>query len=69
MADEADIASARMEAEEELRRKAPKKPELPPRGSCYYCWEPLQHPLKFCPGGDCVEDWEFEQKMKARNGR
>lgn len=61
--DDADRTADRMEAEEELRRRAPKKPELDPVGSCYYCGEDVAHPKKFCDS-TCAEDFEFEKRMR-----
>lgn len=66
--DDADYAEERMEQEAEFRRRAPKKPELPAKGQCYYCMEDLPPPKKFCDG-ECAEGFEFEQRMKERNGR
>lgn len=66
--DEADRAQARMEIEEMLRRRQETKAELQPTGFCHYCEEPLQLPYKFCPGGECSEAYEFEKRMRNRNG-
>ena len=69
MADECDQAQARMEFEEEFRRRATKQPEpLPPCGICYYCKEDVPPALKFCDSY-CRDDFEFEQRMKERNGK
>ena len=66
--DDADMAEERMEQEAEFRRRAPKKPELPYKGQCYYCATDLPHPKKFCDK-ECSEGFEFEQRMLERNGR
>jgi hypothetical protein len=68
MADEADLTADRMEKEEELRRRLVRKPELPPCGVCYFCGEDVGSDKKFC-NAECAEDFEFEQKMKQRQGR
>ena len=65
--DEADYAAIRMEQEEEFRRRAPRKPSLPPKGLCYYCDADLPLPKKFC-NEECEGDFSFEQRMKERNG-
>lgn len=64
MADEADISQARMEQEEEFRRRAPRRPELPPKGTCYYCDADLPKPKKFCDR-ECADGYDFELKMKG----
>lgn len=69
MSDEADIASEaielRLEAAIEACRRAPR---LPPKGSCWFCDEPLPPPKKFCDA-DCCADYEVEQAAMARCGR
>ena len=66
--DEADYAAVRMEQEEEFRRRAPKRPDLPPKGLCYFCDADIPNPKKFCDA-DCADDYDFVQRMKMRNGR
>ncbi len=60
--DEADIAQARLEREEELRRRQRLALALPYCGHCYWCGEPLKSPLRWCDA-DCRDDWE---KFHAR---
>lgn len=37
-------------------------------GACHYCSEGVIPGLLFCPGGECSDDWEREQRIKQRNG-
>lgn len=69
MSDEADIAAetielSRLAAIEACRRQ----PALPPRGTCWFCDEPLPPQQKFCDS-DCASDYELEQAAIARAGR
>ena len=41
---------------------------LPALGCCYYCSEPLKGGERFCDT-DCRDDYERQEKSKARNGR
>ncbi len=69
MSDEADLAAEsielnRMAAIEACRRQ----PTLPPKGSCWFCEEPLPPRHKFC-NSDCASDFELEQAAMMRAGR
>lgn len=69
MSDEADIADenielGRMAAIEACRRQS----SIPPKGSCWFCDEPLPSQQKFC-NSDCAADFEREQAALARAGR
>lgn len=66
--DEVDFATLRMEQEDEFRRRKPQRPELPPKGTCYFCCTDVEHPKKFCDK-DCADDFEFAQRMLKRNGK
>lgn len=69
MSDEADIAAEM----DELRRQmaiaaCSRAPRLLPKGSCWFCDEPLPPPRKFCDS-DCSSDYELEQAAITRAGR
>jgi len=69
MSDEADIADenielGRLAAIEACRRQS----SIPPKGSCWFCDEPLPSRQKFCDS-DCATDFEREQAALARAGR
>jgi hypothetical protein len=69
MSDEADIANeqielSRMAAIEACRHQL----GLIPKGSCWFCDEPLADGHKFCDK-DCASDYEFEEAALARSGR
>lgn len=42
-------------------------PVLRPRGRCYFCDEPVEHPLLFCDM-DCAQDFENEEDQLKRMG-
>lgn len=73
MADEVDVANDSVErALQQAIARVRTTPVLPPKGSCYFCEEPLEpfvqdgkpvHRKLFCDR-DCAEDWEREQKAK-----
>lgn len=65
MADICDITQERFEKEEALRRRFVPKNEIEPKGFCYYCEEEIPFPKKFCDAS-CVEDWEFEKKLRSK---
>lgn len=50
-----------------LSRKKPSG-NLKPVGACHYCTSPVRPGLLFCPGGECSDDWDREQRIKLRNG-
>ena len=62
-ADREDIA--REAAVAAIRRRIESIPSL---GYCYYCGEALRAGKRFCDA-DCRDDYERQEKMKARNGR
>lgn len=48
-----------------LRIGAARRNTLPPvTGRCFNCDEPVDAG-RFCPGGECQEDWERRNKRKA----
>lgn len=66
--DEADIAQARMEQEEEWRRRYSRQsPSLPRTGYCHWCGEAVRGDRLFCDA-DCRDDWERERRMRRANG-
>lgn len=40
---------------------------LPFKGCCYNCLDPLEKPRRFCDEF-CIEDWEWREAAKKRNG-
>jgi len=67
--DEADRADR--EAEQHLQRslanqKADRREALPATGVCHWCKETVEDQQRFCPGGECREDYE---QYKRRHGR
>jgi len=62
--DDADRAQERIEHEEALRRRAPRAPDLPYAGACYWCGEPLPAPRRWCDAA-CRDDWEREHARRA----
>lgn len=38
-------------------------------GRCHNCDDPVDDPHRFCPGGECLEDWEKRQAARKRNGQ
>lgn len=67
MADEADMTSDRMDAEEEFRRRqrAVEAPRLKPSGQCHHCEEPLRFAV-FCDN-ECRDDWQVAEHARIRN--
>jgi len=68
--DDADRASdrediARAAAVEAVRARIERLPSL---GYCYYCGEALRAGKRFCDA-DCRDDYERQEKMRARTGR
>lgn len=58
--DEADLAQARAEREDEARRRfrvAPRESVGPYTGYCYNCGVPVIDPRRWCDA-DCRDDWE-----------
>jgi hypothetical protein len=69
MADEADIAQARMERELGLILGAKRATDQPEAiGRCHYCDEDIGSGLVFC-GSDCRDDWQREKRLRQRQGR
>lgn len=52
----------------EAARKENAKDRLIFTGRCHNCEDPVEHPHRFCPGGECLEDWEKRRAAKRRNG-
>lgn len=75
MADEVDIAQQLEElALAQALANVPKGRQLPPKGCCYYCEEPLEKELVngvladvrlFCDE-HCAADWEYEEKIRRK---
>jgi hypothetical protein len=59
-----DAAETMLEAQRSMR-----KPTLKARGSCYYCEDAVGLGKLFCPGEDCRNDYEREQRIRAQQGR
>lgn len=59
MADDADLAQARLEREESLRRRwaVPPRAAGPYTGYCYNCGARVPSPRRWCDA-DCRDDWE-----------
>jgi hypothetical protein len=48
------------------RIEAARRSALPPvTGRCFNCDEPIDAG-RFCPGGECQEDWERRQRLCGR---
>lgn len=43
-------------------------PGLQYTGECLNCGEPLDRPHRFCPGGECRDDYEARESAKRRGG-
>ena len=43
--------------------------KIQPKGECYNCEEPLDNPDQLFCDSDCRNDFEFEQRIKERNGK
>jgi predicted nucleic acid-binding Zn ribbon protein len=68
MADEADMAQERMEAEAELLARKPRPKAMPePTGLCIFCGAPAEHTPHFC-STDCASDWDRENKIRRAQG-
>lgn len=68
MADEADMAQHQIEQSLALAFKAREREKIRPIGRCWYCYDKLTDLVLFC-SADCRDDWDREQKAKARSGR
>jgi hypothetical protein len=66
--DIADMADGEIEQTLEAHR-AVRKPTLKPRGTCHYCEDTVGLGKLFCPGEDCRNDFEREQRIRAQQGR
>lgn len=63
-----DIANDNAETVLEAQR-AMRKPTLKARGTCHYCEDDVGLGKLFCPGEDCRNDYEREQRIRAQQGR
>ena len=68
--DDADRAAEREDIDREaavaaIRRRIEVMPSL---GYCYYCGEALRAGKRFCDA-DCRDDYDRQEKFKARTGR
>jgi hypothetical protein len=69
MSDEADIANDNIELSRQAAIEACRRqPRLMPKGTCWFCDEPVAPLQKFCDS-DCAEDYELEQAALIRAGR
>jgi predicted nucleic acid-binding Zn ribbon protein len=69
MADEADRADENIERQiQSALSKVRQNRGLIPTGLCYYCQEPVRPSALFCDGEDCRNDFDYEQKLRQRNG-
>lgn len=68
MADEADIAGARMEWEDTLRARQTKPVGLPLTGFCHNCEQPVADTHAFCDEF-CRDDFSKQQRMLQISGR
>jgi hypothetical protein len=59
-----DAAETMLEAQRTYR-----KPVLKAKGACYYCGDAVGLGKLFCPGEDCRNDYEREQRIRAQQGR
>jgi hypothetical protein len=59
-----DAAETMLEAQRSVR-----KPVLKPRGTCHFCEDAVGLGKLFCPGEDCRNDYEREQRIRAQQGR
>lgn len=61
--DDADITAERDVAEAPLRWAASQKPVGPqPNGRCHYCDEIVDDYSRWCPGTECRDLWQKEQR-------
>lgn len=70
--DPLDQATANEEAFTQASIEAARKGEgkrLAFIGRCHNCHDPVEEPHRFCPGGDCLEDWEKREAARKRNGQ
>ena len=70
MTDIYDQATFREEQERERSIAAARRVGklLEANGACHWCGEALRAGKRFCDA-DCRDDYERQEKMKARNGR
>lgn len=79
MSDPADLAQPEEEAHlaSALAKALKAKPELPYRGTCYNCDEPLPEGFRFCPDEDedgpldsseCRDDFDYRNDRRRANG-
>lgn len=68
--DEFDRATEIEEAEREACvARAMNKPGMQPTGCCRNCGAKLENDWLFCPGGECRDDFEKQQRMKRIRGK
>lgn len=67
MSDDLDIAAERTEIARQaaLSRRKPTGPE--PTGRCLYCDEIVADGKRWCPGADCRDGFELEQRRLRAN--
>lgn len=69
MNDEADRSDDSIQAAIDVGiAQARRAPALMPKGSCWYCDEPLDRVRRFCDK-KCAEDFQAEEEALRRAGR
>lgn len=70
MADICDLSDERIEMaiESGVEEARLAKPEAEEKGYCLTCGPsvPLPPGVRWCPGGECRDDWQIEQDKKKR---
>ena len=68
MADEVDMAQADCDAilAEAIYQSQRSNKPLPLTGKCHYCDDDA-HGAHFC-GKECADDWEYEQRIRKKQG-
>ncbi len=68
MSDEADMSDGRIEAAvTEGISRVRRQTSLRHTGECHFCGEEVAAPLTFCDS-NCRDDYDAEQRAKARRG-
>ena len=72
MSDEADVGNDNAELFLRAALNAQSKRHdagLLPMMQCYYCLSPVGSSLLFCPGNECRDDYQCEQRIKRIKGQ
>ena len=70
MSDEVDLTQARMEREEEIRRKLREQRSIEPPAyhtECNWCGDPTENGARYCDANCRNDHWRY-QSAKKRNG-